>query len=214
MNFDMPISELSKTYLIDGGGIPASNTLRIIMIYKCIKCGDNNITEITDGKRTAFYCENCRKKFGQAIQADGKIIIKTTNDGRIKHVSVGAIIEKNKEILLAKKRTYNYKYCTIAGHLEYRETPKNGVTREILEETGMKVEKLKLLFHGDLDNDPCRAGAEIHEWYFYQAFCSGEPVKNAEFEFINWYNREQIGKLDLGFAERQLFTKLAIIGGI
>lgn len=180
------------------------------MHRQCIYCKSYNIKEITEANRAVFLCEDCKKKSGQAHQIDGRIIIKHGNLG-IKHVSIGAFIKRNGKILLAKRRTFPYRFSNIAGHLEYGETPEDAIRREVFEEVGMQVKKVRLLLHEDIVGSRCRAGANIHEWYFFRVECSGEPVINSELEFIGWYLPKELASLDLGFTTRYLFNKLGII---
>ncbi len=179
------------------------------MIRKCVNCGSANILEITELNLAFFLCSECRKKSGMALQEDGKIIVKDTPNG-IKHITVGALIIRDGKVLLGKRRTFPYRYSNIAGHLEYGEKPKEAIWREISEEAGLKVEDIELIFHGDIIGNKCRAGANIHEWYFYNVKYSGEPLNNNEFEHFDWYGKEDLEELDLGFATRYLFEKIDI----
>lgn len=176
----------------------------------CLICSSDNVREITEGNYVYFYCADCLNKSGQAYQLDGKIIVKHTNQG-LKHITAGALIERHGKILLAKRRTFPYRFSNVAGHLEYGETPIQAIKREVFEELALRVKKTKLLWHGDIAGNRCRAGADYHEWYFFKVDCPGEPIKNDELEYVDWYKPEDLTSLDLGYATRFLFEKLNII---
>lgn len=177
---------------------------------QCPNCSGYNIVEVTEGNLAIYFCYDCQKKSGFAKQFDGKIVMKSGKNG-IKHVTVGALIERDGKYLLAKRRTYPYRFSFPAGHLEYGETPLRAVKREIFEEIGMKLEKAQLIFHDDIVGNKCRAGANTHEWFFYKAECNGLPIVNSELEYANWYSIEEIEKLDLGFATRILLENIGLL---
>ncbi|MDO8513462.1 MAG: NUDIX domain-containing protein [bacterium] len=178
---------------------------------KCIYCKTNDVKEIIQNNEVYFYCPACQKKSGQAIQSGGRIIQKMHSDGREKHVSVGAVIERDSKFLIAKRRVFEFGYGNIAGHVEYGETPEAAVKREVFEETGMIVDDMELFLHEDIDGDRCRRGANIHEYYYFKVHCLGNPVKNKESAFLNWYKPEEIGKLNLVYVTRYMFEKLGAI---
>lgn len=181
---------------------------------KCIYCKNNNVKEIIEKNQVLFYCDKCKKKSGQAIQTGGRIIQKIHEDGRLKHVSVGAIIEREGKFLIAERRVFEFGYGNIAGHVEYGETPEEAIKREIFEETGMIAKEVDLFLHEDIDGDKCRRGADIHEYYYFKANCVGKPVKNKEAVSLDWYTPGEIGDLNLVYVARYIYSKLGIIKNV
>jgi len=59
--------------------------------------------------------------------------------------TVGAIIEKDGRILLIKRNHEPFKgyWCIPGGHIDFGETPEEAIKREVNEETGLTVKKLK-----------------------------------------------------------------------
>lgn len=66
---------------------------------------------------------------------------------QVKHVGVYALAIKDDEILLIKKARgpYTGKWDLPGGSLEFGESPLDGLTRELMEETGLLVQKKELL---------------------------------------------------------------------
>ena len=73
-------------------------------------------------------------------------------DDGILNIRVGAIIMKDGKLLMVGNERANYLY-TVGGRIKFGETAEEAIVREILEETGVKMEIDRLGF--------------IHENYFY-----------------------------------------------
>lgn len=73
-------------------------------------------------------------------------------DGGILNIRVGAIIMKDGRILMVGNERANYLY-SVGGRIKFGETAEEAVVREVLEETGAKMEIDRLGF--------------VHENYFY-----------------------------------------------
>lgn len=73
-------------------------------------------------------------------------------DDGILNIRVGAIIMKNGKILMVGNERSDYLY-SVGGRIKFGETAEEAVVREVLEETGVKMEIDRLGF--------------IHENYFY-----------------------------------------------
>jgi 8-oxo-dGTP diphosphatase len=67
-------------------------------------------------------------------------------------VGVGVIVIRDKKVLLGKRMNAhgNHTYNFPGGHLEFGEAIEDCARREVLEETGLKVEKIKI---GPFTND-------------------------------------------------------------
>lgn len=73
-------------------------------------------------------------------------------DAGILNIRVGAIIQKNRKILMVGNERSDYLY-SVGGRIKFGETAEEAILREIWEETGVKMEIDRLGF--------------VHENYFY-----------------------------------------------
>lgn len=62
-------------------------------------------------------------------------------------IGIGVLIIKDNKLLMSKRKGAYGKgtYGTCGGHLEFGESPEEGVKREVFEETGLKIKSLKFL---------------------------------------------------------------------
>lgn len=90
-------------------------------------------------------------------------------DDGILNIRVGAIIMKDGKLLMVGNERANYLY-TVGGRIKFGETAEEAIVREILEETGVKMEIDRLgfvhenYFYGDA---PTNLGKLIYEISFY-----------------------------------------------
>lgn len=107
------------------------------------------------------------------------------------HVVVTAFILKDGKVLVGKRINSlgHGKWCIPGGRLEFCEELLDGVRREVLEETGLKIKNLRL---GTVVNDYSKKD----KWH-YASICyvadydSGttkvmEPKKCAEWRWVEW----------------------------
>ena len=69
-------------------------------------------------------------------------------DALLRHVAVDALVIKNNTILLVKRADFlleGGKYCFPGGYLDRDETLKEGVLRELQEETGYQGKKSPII---------------------------------------------------------------------
>lgn len=85
-------------------------------------------------------------------------------DNGILNIRVGAIIMQDGKILMAGNERVDYLY-SVGGRIKFGETAEEAVVREVLEETGVKMEVDRLGF--------------IHENYFY----GDSPTKLGQFVY-------------------------------
>lgn len=128
------------------------------------------------------------------------------------HYSVGALIKKEEKYLLIDRVQPPFGFAGIAGHIDEGEDSEQALRREVEEESGLKIEELRLLFEEELNWNWCSKGVRIHYWYLYECEVSGEIKENfAETKSIGWYNTEEIKKLKLEPAWEYWFKKLKIV---
>lgn len=141
----------------------------------------------------------------------------TSKNGQPMHYSVGAVIERDGKYLLIDRRYEPLGFAGLAGHIdEGEDDPAKAMAREVSEESGLKVEKYRLLFDEEVSGNSCHRGIDIHYWYLYYCEASGEAVWNKEEEkSMGWYAAEQIkemqknGKLEPVW--EHWFKKLGVI---
>jgi mutator protein MutT len=126
------------------------------------------------------------------------------------HRSVGAIIKNDQgEILLIERAIFPFGWSCPSGHVDESENPEQGMEREILEETGIKVQKSRLLFNEFLDWNKCSHGVTGHKWFLYEALeWTGKiKIEKSEVKNINWVAISELKKLKLEEAYQYWFKK-------
>lgn len=177
----------------------------------CIHCGSSEVEEIVEEERVLYKCNTCGLKDGRVRERDEKAAEKLSEKGKLMHVSIGAVIVREKRHLLLDRRRYPFCHAIIAGHLHKGETPEMGIIREVIEEGNLEVKELKLIFHGIIEGDRCRRGADIHEWYLFECQCDGEPKENSEARQIEWVAKEDLCKINLCLTTEYLFKQIGIL---
>ena len=117
------------------------------------------------------------------------------------NIRAGAIILKNGRFLMVRSGAFDY-YYSVGGRIRFGETAEQAVVREVLEETGVKMEidhlgfVLENYFHGDT---PSKMGREIYEigYYFYMKVPEDfEPVcrsvtEDGQTEYLEWVSPDE-----------------------
>ncbi len=146
------------------------------------------------------------------------------------HISVGAIIRikhgaippngtihsnwnKEDKILMLDRAYFPFGWACPAGHADKGENPEQALKREIKEETGLKIKTYKLLIHEFVEWNKCVKGVKGHDWYVYEVGeWQGEIKQNKrEVKEIDWFNPDEIKKLELEQVWSYWFKKLRII---
>ena len=112
------------------------------------------------------------------------------------NVRVGAIIQKDGRILMVSNDEVNYCY-SVGGRIQFGESAEDAVRREVLEETGCRLEIDRLGFiHEDFfrGDSPSKLGKLIYEiaFYFYmrtpadfEPHC-GSLTEEGRGEYLEW----------------------------
>jgi 8-oxo-dGTP diphosphatase len=93
----------------------------------------------------------------------------------------------------AKKRIWANKYNGIGGHIERDEDIYSAARREVIEETGLDVENLRLVGLINIDGDQPTG---IMLFVFAAESRSGEPIPSEE-GTLEWIERDKITQVDL-----------------
>lgn len=180
----------------------------------CFYCHSSNVELAKEKKFTKFICQSCGKTSDRAIIIDPEIvwwIDPTTKE--YWHKSVGVFIFNNKkQFLVFKLQKYPYKYTIPAGHLNRDELPEDAAQREVLEETGLSINKLSLLGQDDISNDSCRRGSDHHHWFTFRSLSPNTDKLKLNEEGIKpmWVTIQEATKLDFTVPVRLLFEKYII----
>ena len=133
------------------------------------------------------------------------------SNGELLHYSAGALIKKDDKYLLVDRVNPPYGFAGLAGHVDEGESGDDTITREVTEESGLKILSYKLLFEEEILWNYCRS-APSHKWRLYECETEGQIIQNKqETKSIEWYSREEIKKLNLEPVWKYWFEKLEII---
>lgn len=106
-------------------------------------------------------------------------------------------VQQGSDILLMKrgahKRVFPNRYNGVGGHIERDEDPLSGARREILEETGLSVERLDLRAVYNID---AGAATGIILFVFVAEAGSREVIANSE-GTLHWIPQAEVMRLDL-----------------
>lgn len=102
-------------------------------------------------------------------------------DSGILNIRVGAIIMKNGKLLMVGNDRANYLY-SVGGRIKFGETAEEAVVREVLEETGVKMEIDRLgfvhenYFYGDAPSNLGKLIYEISFYFYMKVPCDFAPT--------------------------------------
>ncbi len=178
----------------------------------CPKCWSECIQSYAAAGREYYRCERCGYDDSRLIMFYPQMRYRILPDSELLHYSVGAVIEWEGKILLFHRRLFPFRYTIVAGHWDLDdETPETAVAREIAEEAGIEIYPEKPVFVETL-KEPCRRGADFHEWRLYQAKADRNTATlSDEADIIGWYTPDEIRELDLTIPTEHFLKKLGII---
>lgn len=116
------------------------------------------------------------------------------NEASLRHVTVDALVMKDGKILLAKrtnKLLEGGKWGLLGGFVNRDETLKEAVAREVMEESGFKIEDINLLTVRDNPDRPKEDRQNISFVYFCRAL---EKVGESDWEVddLQWFDLDDI----------------------
>ena len=110
--------------------------------------------------------------------------------------SVGMIIRRDERMLLVERMKFPYGFAIPAGHIDDHGSFEDAARDETLEEVGLKVTNLKLIFEGRRENKCRRPGGTWHYWKLYEAETEGELNRSLdETKQVGWYSEDEIWEL-------------------
>ena len=138
------------------------------------------------------FCPFCGKKLKIRIEEEHeRKFCGSCNWTYYPHVaaSVEAIIIKGSKVLMVRRNRDPYKgtWMLPAGFVDFGEHPEDTLSREIREETGLRLKKSKLLLIFQTGDDPRSPG---HFCIFYRVAVSGTKLRTDEEENqeIGWFD--------------------------
>lgn len=113
------------------------------------------------------------------------------------HRSVGAIIKKNGKILMLDRVNPPFGWACPCGHIEETEEIKDALKREVLEETGLKINDFKLVIHEFIPWNKCKEGVKGHDFFIYEVLdWEGEIEGNYESKGMRWIGKEEFENIE------------------
>ena len=125
------------------------------------------------------------------------------NKGSLRHATVNALVLKDNKILLGLRGTLNGKpilesgkWGLLGGFMDRDETLKQAIEREIMEESGWRVENLKLLTIIDRPDRPCEDRQNLSFVYIADA---KEKIQEHDEEVskLEWFDLDNLPEEDL-----------------
>lgn len=167
----------------------------------CPECNSEKIVKVLKEEKVFYQCENCQGVFPRLIIIDPKIkwwVDDITKEYWHEVVGVFVFNEANKALFFERTH-YPFVFTIPAGHVDVDEIPEVAAKRELLEETGLVVDNLKLIFDDDMYDDKCRRGADSHKWHLFVTKVSGiENIKiNNEGLKPVWLSLEEVLKKEI-----------------
>ncbi len=119
--------------------------------------------------------------------------------------TVGAIIEKDKKVLLTKRKVEPFKnsWCIPGGHIESSESAVEAVKREVKEEVGIDFEPEFFDYFDEI--------IPKINWYavvlVFKGKFKGEVKTNEEVKEYRWFPKEDIKNLKFAFKNKEILEK-------
>ena len=135
-------------------------------------------------------------------------------DDGILNIRVGAIIMQGRKILMVGNERADYLY-SVGGRIQFGETAEEAIVREVLEETGVKMEVDRLgfvhenYFYGDAPSKQGKLVYEISLFFYMKVPRDFVPVsvsftEDNSKEYLRWVSLDENGKLYPEFFRTEL----------
>lgn len=135
-------------------------------------------------------------------------------DDGILNIRVGAIILKNGKILMVGNDRADYLY-SVGGRIKFGETAEEAIVREVLEETGVKMEIDRLgfihenYFYGDAPSKQGKLVYEISLFFYMEVPHDFAPVsvsftEDNSKEYLRWISLDENVKMYPEFFRTEL----------
>ena len=135
-------------------------------------------------------------------------------DDGILNIRVGAIIMKDGKILMVGNDRADYLY-SVGGRIKFGETAEEAIVREVLEETGVKMEVDRLgfvhenYFYGDAPSKQGKLVYEISLFFYMKVPLDFAPVsvsftEDNSKEYLRWISLDENVKLYPEFFRTEL----------
>jgi len=135
-----------------------------------------------------------------------------SRDSSPTHYSVGAIIKMGERYLLVDRANYPFGFAGITGHVNQGENETQAIKQTVKNDSGLKVERLRLIYEEELPWSQCSSGFKGHHWFLFECIVSGiEKENRKELKMMGWYSKEQIQKLKLAPTWEYWFEKMGIL---
>lgn len=124
--------------------------------------------------------------------------MKHNKSERIVRATVGAIIKKDEKVLLIKRgnEPFNSYWCLPGGHIDYGETAKQAVIREVKEETGLTIKPVFFSYRDEIYPDINWHGEVL---IFHGKAEGKEAVDGKEIIDIKWVDIKEALNMKLAF---------------
>lgn len=181
----------------------------------CFLCGSPGTQAIAGEAGEEFLCP-AGHRHPRAFLLDGKAVTSWEREEMV-HESAGAIVRRDGQLLLFSRRKYPPGWTIPAGHVEEGRDPEEEMRREVLEETGLVVNRATRLWPGEkpLLLDACRRGADYHRWNLFDVEAEGEPRLDDEGKEWRWCDPAEVRALAarrlLISPVEQLFRRLGMV---
>ena len=135
-------------------------------------------------------------------------------DDGILNIRVGAIIMQDRKILMVGNERADYLY-SVGGRIQFGETAEEAIVREVLEETGVKMEVDRLgfvhenYFYGDAPSKQGKLVYEISLFFYMKVPRDFVPVsvsftEDNSREYLRWVSLDENGKMYPEFFRTEL----------
>ena len=128
----------------------------------------------------------------------------------VPRVGVAAVVVRGDEVLLVRRGTEPLRgsWSLPGGLLELGETMAEGVAREVLEETGVRVRPVEIVATIDRilrdDDGRVRYHYVLVDWLCFAEDAEAEPVYGDDAEAAGWVKREEISSETFALTEPTL----------